>query len=79
MTALHATRGNAPATSAAYGPAPGAMTISFSPVIHIQGQAGQSVADQVHDAVRLSFAEFERLMRRYEAERRRVAPMGGLS
>ena len=61
------------------GPAqpPGQMTVTFAPSITIQG--GQDAHGQIQQAMQLSFAEFERLMRRYDAERKRVAPQGGLS
>jgi hypothetical protein len=42
----------------------GGMTVHFSPTIHVQG--GGDVAAQVSQAVQLSFAEFERLMQRYQ-------------
>jgi hypothetical protein len=51
----------------------GAMHITFAPKITVNGTASPEAARaQVTQAVQLSFAEFERLMRRYEAERRRV-------
>lgn len=55
------------------------MTINFAPAIHVTVAPGGDVKAQVQEATRLSFAEFERFMRRYEAERRRLSPMGGLS
>jgi len=56
------------------GAAPGApMQITFAPQITVTGAASPEAARaQVTQAVQLSFAEFERLMRRYDAERRRV-------
>lgn len=40
------------------------MTVHFSPTIHVQG--GGDLGSQVSQAVQLSFAEFERLMQRYQ-------------
>ena len=57
--------------AAAPAAAGGAMTIHFSPQITIQGGEGKAVQDQVGQAMQLSFAEFERMIRRYEADRRR--------
>ena len=56
------------------GAAPGApMQITYAPQITVNGAASPEAARaQVTQAVQLSFAEFERLMRRYDAERRRV-------
>lgn len=56
-------------------PGAGGMTITFAPVIHVASgaQAGE-VREAAQQAVRMSFVEFERLMRRYEAERKRIAP-----
>ncbi|POA99719.1 hypothetical protein C2134_04935 [Chromobacterium sinusclupearum] len=53
-------------------PAPAAAIfhITFSPQITISGGA-QGVKQQVQQAMQLSFAEFERLMRRYESDRQR--------
>lgn len=42
----------------------GGMTVHFSPTIHVQG--GADVSNQVNQALQLSFAEFERLMQRYQ-------------
>ena len=53
------------------------MTVTFAPAITIQG--GQDAPGQIQQAMQLSFVEFERLMRRYDAERKRTAPQGGLS
>jgi hypothetical protein len=73
---LQATKVGAGATaSAARTGAPAAMQITFAPVIHVNGGGSPAaVREQVTQAVQLSFSEFERLMRRYEHERRRVAP-----
>ena len=54
----------ATAGAAAPAAAGGAMTIHFSPQITIQGGEGKAVQDQVGQAMQLSFAEFERMMRR---------------
>jgi hypothetical protein len=56
------------------GAAPGApMQITFAPHITVNGAATPEAARaQVTQAVQLGFAEFERLMRRYDAERRRI-------
>ncbi|WP_058615520.1 phage tail tape measure protein [Tepidimonas taiwanensis] len=79
VPALHATKPAAGATaSAARTGAPAAMQITFAPVIHVNGGGSPAaVREQVSQAMQMSFAEFERLMRRYEAERRRIAPGGG--
>ncbi|BBD77243.1 phage tail tape measure protein [Hydrogenophilus thermoluteolus] len=63
------------ATKPGAGGTAGGMTITFAPVIHVAAgaQAGE-VREAAQQAVQLSFAEFERLMRRYEAERKRIAP-----
>jgi hypothetical protein len=51
------------------------MQITFAPQITVTGAASPEAARaQVTQAVQMSFAEFERLMRRYEHERRRIAP-----
>ncbi|MDH1007430.1 phage tail tape measure protein [Pseudomonas nicosulfuronedens] len=47
------------------GPAAGAMTITFAPEIHVQG--GGNVQGDVQKALQISYAEFERLMRQYQA------------
>ncbi len=58
-----------PMTSASAG---GAMQISFSPQITIQGGGNaDQVRHQVNEAMTISFAEFERLMKRYEEQRAR--------
>ncbi len=55
------------------------MQVTFSPTINVSaaGSNPAAVREQVSQAMQMSFAEFERLMRRYEAERRRIAPGGG--
>ena len=55
------------------------MQVTFSPTINVSaaGSNPAAVREQVQQAMQMSFAEFERLMRRYEAERRRIAPGGG--
>jgi TP901 family phage tail tape measure protein len=51
----------------------GAMHITFAPQITVNGAASPEVVRaQVTQAEKLSFVEFERFMRRYDAERRRV-------
>ncbi|TXF11933.1 phage tail tape measure protein [Pelomicrobium methylotrophicum] len=51
------------------------MQITFAPQITVTGAASPEAArQQVERAVQMSFAEFERLMRRYGHERRRIAP-----
>lgn len=47
------------------GPAAGSMTITFAPEIHVQG--GGNVQGDVQKALQISYAEFERLMRQYQA------------
>jgi TP901 family phage tail tape measure protein len=46
------------------GPIGASQVIHFSPVLHIKG--GADVGDQVNQALQISFAEFERLMQRYQ-------------
>jgi hypothetical protein len=79
VPALHATKPAAGATaSPARAGAPAAMQITFAPVINVNAGGSPAAArEQVQQAVQMSFVEFERLMRRYEAERRRISPMGG--
>ena len=49
------------------------MQITFAPQITVPGAASpEAVREAVTQAVQLSFSEFERMMRRYESERRRV-------
>lgn len=68
VPALHATK---PVSGS---PAP-AMQITFAPHITVTGASSPEAARaQVEQTVSMSFAEFERLMRRYEHERKRVAP-----
>lgn len=43
----------------------GSMTITFAPEIHVQG--GGNVQGDVQKALQISYAEFERLMRQYQA------------
>jgi phage-related minor tail protein len=51
------------------------MQITFAPQITVTGSASPEAArEQVQQAVQVSFAEFERLMRRYQHEQRRVQP-----
>lgn len=47
------------------GPAAGGMSITFAPEIHVQG--GGNVQGDVQKALQMSYAEFERLMRQYQA------------
>lgn len=50
----------------------GAMTVTFSPQITVQGAANpEQTQTAVNQAIQLSFAEFERLMQRYETQRQR--------
>jgi hypothetical protein len=49
------------------------MQITYAPQITVPGAASPEAArEAVTQAVQLSFSEFERMMRRYESERRRV-------
>ncbi|MDD3938075.1 phage tail tape measure protein [Rhodoferax sp.] len=50
------------------------MTVSFAPVIHLGAGAPAQAGAQVREAMALSFAEFERLMRRYNQQQARVNP-----
>lgn len=45
--------------------------ITFAPNITIQPGAPEAVQQQVNQALQLSFAEFERMMKRYEADKKR--------
>jgi len=58
---------------AAAGAGRGGMNVTFAPVIHV-GQGGGGVREQVKEAMSLSFAEFERLMSRYERDHARRSP-----
>lgn len=49
-----------------------AVAIHFSPTIHISGASG-NMSGQVQQAMQLSFIEFEKMMKKYEAGKRRVA------
>lgn len=50
----------------------GAMTVTFSPQITIQGGGNaEQVKGQVGEAMKLSFVEFERMMKRYEEQKQR--------
>lgn len=54
--------------------ASGAMTVTFSPQITIQGGGNaEQVKSQVGEAMKLSFVEFERMMKRYEEQKQRRA------
>lgn len=48
-----------------------AMSITYSPQITVAATAPQGVREQVSEALRLSQAEFERMLKRSEADRRR--------
>ncbi len=50
----------------------GGMVIHFSPQITIQGGDPAAMRGQVNQAMQLSFTEFERMMKRYEHEKRRT-------
>ena len=50
----------------------GGMIIHFSPQITIQGGDPAAMRGQVNQAMQLSFAEFERMMKRYEHEKGRT-------
>ncbi|OQS08371.1 hypothetical protein B0T37_19700 [Chromobacterium violaceum] len=52
------------------GPA-AAFNITFSPQITVNGASAAGVKQQAQQAMQLSFAEFERMMKRYEADRQR--------
>ncbi|WP_434632045.1 hypothetical protein [Chromobacterium sp. CV08] len=47
------------------------FNITFSPQITVNGAPSSGVKQQVQQAMQLSFAEFERMMKRYEADRQR--------
>jgi len=63
----------AAAPRAAAAPA-SATQIHFAPVIHVGAGAPAGVSQEVQAAMRVSFDEFERLMRRYQSERARISP-----
>lgn len=67
---LKEARAATPTTGAA-GAAPAAMHIVFSPQITLQPGTPKEVQQQVSQAMQLSFAEFERMMKRYEADKKR--------
>lgn len=50
------------------------MTVTFSPTIHIKGNS--DISGQVNDAMKMSFREFERLMKEYEHRKNRTAYKG---
>ncbi|QEL57064.1 hypothetical protein [Chromobacterium paludis] len=52
-------------------PAGGTYHIAFSPQITVGGGAQGGTKQQVQQAMQTSFAEFERLMKRYESDRQR--------
>lgn len=58
-------------TTGATGAATAGMHIVFSPQITLQPGTAKEVQQQVSQAVQLSFVEFERLMKRYEADKKR--------
>ncbi|UDM18415.1 phage tail tape measure protein [Vogesella sp. XCS3] len=58
-------------TTGTAGSAPAAMHIVFSPQITLQPGTPKEVQQQVSQAMQLSFAEFERMMKRYEADKKR--------
>ncbi|PHV02783.1 phage tail tape measure protein [Iodobacter sp. BJB302] len=51
--------------------ASGGMTVHFSPQITVQGGDPAAVQGQVNQALQASYPEFERMMKRYEANRKR--------
>ncbi|STQ91410.1 phage tail tape measure protein [Iodobacter fluviatilis] len=51
--------------------ASGGMTVHFSPQITVQGGDPALVQNQVNQALQSSYPEFERMMKRYEANRKR--------
>jgi len=60
-----------PATRPGAG-AGGAVSITFSPVINVQGGGHpEQIKSAVSDGIRLTFPEFERLMKRYEDQKQR--------
>lgn len=63
----------APTAPAAPASAAG-QQIHFAPVIHVGTGAPAGVGQEVQAAMRVSFDEFERLMRRYQSERARISP-----
>lgn len=72
LPAINGTAGAAKA--AALAGAQAGMTVTFAPVIHVGAGAPAQAGAQVAEAVRISFDEFERLMRRYTQQRARVSP-----
>ncbi|MCY1306892.1 hypothetical protein D9M70_567760 [compost metagenome] len=51
----------------------GAMTVTFSPTIHVQGGAGADVRSQVNQALEQSYAEFQRHMRQWQHQQKRLS------
>lgn len=60
-----------PAGAASHGTAGGGSRISFAPVINVSGGSPAEVKAQVEQSMKLSFSEFERMMKRYEDNRAR--------
>ncbi|HEP8948525.1 TPA: hypothetical protein VDU79_005939 [Pseudomonas aeruginosa] len=51
------------------------MEINFSPVIQVQG--GGDVKDQVQAGLQQGYAEFERMMQRWQQSQQRLSFKGG--
>jgi hypothetical protein len=49
----------------------GGLVVHFAPQITVQGGDSAAVQQQVGQAMQLSFSDFERMMKRYDADRRR--------
>lgn len=49
----------------------GGLVVHFAPQITVQGGDAAAVQQQVGQAMQLSFADFERMMKRYDSDRRR--------
>ena len=69
---INAGRPGAGTRGTAAGAGSGGMVIHFSPQITIQGGDPAAMRGQVNQAMQLSFAEFERMMKRYEHEKGRT-------
>ncbi|MGV8641307.1 hypothetical protein ACV35T_17525 [Pseudomonas aeruginosa] len=65
----------ATSSSAFNGAAAGSMEINFSPVIQVQG--GGDVKDQVQAGLQQGYAEFERMMQRWQQSQQRLSFKGG--
>ncbi|MET0264716.1 MAG: phage tail tape measure protein [Duganella sp.] len=69
---LNQARAAGPA-AATGGAGAGAMVIHFAPQITVQGGDAAAVKGEIHKAMQLSYADFERMMKRYQHDKSRVS------